>query len=488
MELEQHVQKTADLMGRIVKKPPLTAKLLSKPPFRYLYDLVSELMRVSNFAQGLYTPEEAEGSAKDKESKIAYLGKIISVVAFSTGVQLKANPAKIVAGLDPEDTNVFLQVLAKAVLKKVDASSAVTRVLAGERLKPGARRKSTSGSKEKLSDSGSKEKLSDSGSKEKLSDSGSKERLAPSSAKQGSLGSASRSAASGKKSSAKSSSVSEEKRQQRAASSLPRAAEVSEETTAPPRPPLDNAAPAEPDVPPANGLASNLKRLARPASARPPPPKIRASSKITADTGPMAAAPVIFTEADDSKQEDDSFVVIAAVDEQVPSKGALDDGGDQDEGEDDEKHGGLVRKILANKMEMENRDPTKDAVLKEEFNKLPKEKQIAKREIDALRESIQRLCQSTNPLGKTLDYIQEDVDGMNKELDVWKRESQKWKNRLEEEIKITIEELSPWEMQLKELEDQLVEAQGKISCSKATVMQNEGAIQKLMRDIMRPSR
>ena len=57
---------------------------------------------------------------------------MIDVLAFSTGVLSKANPFKIIAGLDPEETNGLLQLLAKAVIKKADFKKAVTRVLNGE--------------------------------------------------------------------------------------------------------------------------------------------------------------------------------------------------------------------------------------------------------------------------------------------------------------------------------------------------------------------
>ncbi|KAJ3001849.1 TRAF3-interacting protein 1, partial [Thoreauomyces humboldtii] len=131
--LEDSVKKTADILGRLITKPPLTPKLLSKPPFRYLHDLISEVLAGSGFAKGLYDDVESNSdNVKDKDAKIAYLTKMIDCVAIATGVEVKANPQKIVAGMDPEDTNFFLQLLGKAVIKKIDSVDAVRRVLAGE--------------------------------------------------------------------------------------------------------------------------------------------------------------------------------------------------------------------------------------------------------------------------------------------------------------------------------------------------------------------
>ena len=54
-------------------------------------------------------------------------------VAFTTGDVLKVKTSRIVAGQECERTNEFLQVLAGAILSKLDSTEAVQRVLRGEK-------------------------------------------------------------------------------------------------------------------------------------------------------------------------------------------------------------------------------------------------------------------------------------------------------------------------------------------------------------------
>lgn len=41
--------------------------------------------------------------------------------------------------------------------------------------------------------------------------------------------------------------------------------------------------------------------------------------------------------------------------------------------------------------------------------------------MDMLRDSIQTLTRSVNPLGKLMDFLQEDIDSMQMELAAWRR-------------------------------------------------------------------
>lgn len=43
------------------------------------------------------------------------------------------------------------------------------------------------------------------------------------------------------------------------------------------------------------------------------------------------------------------------------------------------------------------------------------EKKIDFTDVETLRQSIQAICQSTNPLGKSMDFVNEDVESMAKE-------------------------------------------------------------------------
>lgn len=46
------------MYSQIIQKPRMTEKLLSRPPFRYLFDIVQETIKVTNFGKDLYSEEE----------------------------------------------------------------------------------------------------------------------------------------------------------------------------------------------------------------------------------------------------------------------------------------------------------------------------------------------------------------------------------------------------------------------------------------------
>ncbi|XP_043733090.1 TRAF3-interacting protein 1 isoform X6 [Cervus elaphus] len=128
------VKRTQEALGKVIRRPPLTEKLLNKPPFRYLHDIITEVIRMTGFMKGLYTDIEMKSdNVKDKDAKISFLQKAIDVVVIVSGEPLSAKPARIVAGHEPERTNELLQRIGKCCLSKLSSDDAVKRVLAGEK-------------------------------------------------------------------------------------------------------------------------------------------------------------------------------------------------------------------------------------------------------------------------------------------------------------------------------------------------------------------
>ncbi|XP_062570808.1 TRAF3-interacting protein 1-like isoform X2 [Saccostrea cucullata] len=165
------VKKTQDTLGKIIKKPPLTEKLLNKPPFRFLHDIVTSVIKTTGFMNGLFKEEELNSeNVKDKDSKIAFLQKAIDFTSMVAGKSLSVKPAKIVAGHEPEKTNEFLQALAAAINKGVDNDEYVAKMnKGGGEPKEEKRDKSKEGSREdrKKRDSEDKKDRDKSASREK---------------------------------------------------------------------------------------------------------------------------------------------------------------------------------------------------------------------------------------------------------------------------------------------------------------------------------
>merc|ERR1711879_694015 len=96
---EELIAGTQETLGKLISKPKMTDKYLKKPPFRFLHDIVMEVARTTSFAQGLYSTEESDAaSLSDKQAKVDFLNKAISVVSFALGEKLDVSANKIVAG------------------------------------------------------------------------------------------------------------------------------------------------------------------------------------------------------------------------------------------------------------------------------------------------------------------------------------------------------------------------------------------------------
>lgn len=81
-EITKSVKRTQEQLGRFVKKPPLTEKNLSRPPFRFLHDIVHNVVDTTGFLQGVYTPEELDAAnITSREAKTAFMQKLIQGIS-----------------------------------------------------------------------------------------------------------------------------------------------------------------------------------------------------------------------------------------------------------------------------------------------------------------------------------------------------------------------------------------------------------------------
>ncbi|XP_011863655.1 PREDICTED: TRAF3-interacting protein 1 [Vollenhovia emeryi] len=146
------IKKTQDLLGKYFKKPPLTEKLLRKPPFRFLHDIITAIIKETGFLEGLFSEEELNSdNIKDKEAKLAFLTKLIDVVKLISGANLTVRASKIVSGQEPTKTNELLQAIGRALDKKVSSREAIEHYKKSLEKKTKAGTKSKSTTKEETS-------------------------------------------------------------------------------------------------------------------------------------------------------------------------------------------------------------------------------------------------------------------------------------------------------------------------------------------------
>lgn len=123
---------TAELFEQLIDKPKMTEKLLIKPPFRYLHDIFLAVMAATGFGDGVYTDAEMDSKANhEKDAKLSILSKMITLTEMIIGEKIDVKPSKIVAGLEPDRTNYFLQQLFRAATAGIKTDPFVRKILGG---------------------------------------------------------------------------------------------------------------------------------------------------------------------------------------------------------------------------------------------------------------------------------------------------------------------------------------------------------------------
>lgn len=530
------IKKTQDTLGKIIKKPPLTEKLLSKPPFRFLHDITTSVIKTTGFMNGLYKEEDLNSeNVKDKDSKIAFLQKAIDFTAMVTGKSLSVKPAKIVAGHEPEKTNEFLQCLATAINKGVNNDEYVAKMnKGGGEPKEEKRDKSKEGSREdrKKRDSEDKKDRDKSASREKSRERhrdkedkhkdredrhrDKEDRHRDDEDRHRDKKDRHRDKESRHKDKEEDKEDRHKDREERHRERKERRKHQDEESKendpsqmngekeesptklARPSSAKGSRRRREEDEPPKTMMATeggddNLppqvsasRSLARPSSARPAPPRRKQEvmeNEPAMRLGSGKPSNVIVDGGRDSEEEEDeTFMVEETAVPQEPEQAPPP----QQDDDEDEDHGGLVKKMLETKKELESGSQVKKTEI--ERPKITdaqrmKQRQQVQKEIDKLRVSIQTLTRSANPLGKVMDYVQEDLDSMQKELQRWKQENKEHALELKRERSITDKAIEPLRAQLTEVDQAIKDQLDLIAAVKSNIIRNDQKIDKMLRSI-----
>ena len=124
-------QDTAKLIGSIIQKPTMKEKHLKRPPFRFVFDIVINIMNKTGFLSGLFSGHELESKlmSTDVSLKLNWYKKLVTAVGFFWNTKLKVEPENMIAGKKCKNTLRLLQVIALGAQSGRDCKHAVLRTL-----------------------------------------------------------------------------------------------------------------------------------------------------------------------------------------------------------------------------------------------------------------------------------------------------------------------------------------------------------------------
>jgi len=437
---------TAECFQQLFSKPKMTEKLLSRPPFRYIHDIFTATMGATGFGEGLYGEDELDAKAiKDKDGKINFLEKLIALVQLAAGEEIPVKSSKIVAGHEAEQTNIFLQYLFKVATSGIDSAPIVAQIVgAGEE------------------DEGPQ-------------DDGEDEAQAQAEAEARAQAEAE---------------AAEQRKREKIATKKAREAQQQQE-------------------------AEHQRQLEM-QQQQEDEERARAEAKAQRDARrkkkrePEVQEPVNnHNIIEDGQDEDDEDNIVGGDDDDDEIGGGLDDvdpeskfgrkameqlrqqeeeenaemiGGDAGSkitmgrigGRRGKKKAGGVERTEAQKKTLQASEPPKRSY-----------GGYSEDDIEFMRKAIQSLCQSTNPLGKSIDFVTEDIDSMTKEYEHWKLDYAESQAKLEEQQRITEQTIQPLQdVELAQLEEKIREEKSKIQNIRSQIIRNDNTIQNLLQSVI----
>ncbi|RHZ32957.1 hypothetical protein DYB26_009585 [Aphanomyces astaci] len=109
----------------LLKTAQVPTKLFSRPPVRFLHDVITLVVANTAYGQSLFTDKEKDYSQlTDKKDKSEYLVKVLHLVAssFQGVVEIKATESNILAGKEPDQTMQFLALFCLGAIRHLAAT------------------------------------------------------------------------------------------------------------------------------------------------------------------------------------------------------------------------------------------------------------------------------------------------------------------------------------------------------------------------------
>ena len=128
---------TGKMFSSLIEKPKMTEKLLKKPPPKYIYDIILNTMKKTNFPKGLLTDQEMDHKyfEADPHHKLAILQKVVDITKIVVNENFEIKCTNILKGEQPDKTNHFLQMFYKAATNGKDNTLLIQKYLENQNKK-----------------------------------------------------------------------------------------------------------------------------------------------------------------------------------------------------------------------------------------------------------------------------------------------------------------------------------------------------------------
>ena len=128
---------TGKMFSSLIEMPKMTEKLLKKPPPKYIYDIILNTMKKTNFPKGLLTDQEMDHKyfEADPHHKLAILQKVVDITKIVVNENFEIKCTNILKGEQPDKTNHFLQMFYKAATNGKDNTPLIQKYLENQNKK-----------------------------------------------------------------------------------------------------------------------------------------------------------------------------------------------------------------------------------------------------------------------------------------------------------------------------------------------------------------